>query len=117
MYDFSHSLGVAVKKARLELGLTQLQVATRIGVDVRTIINIENFKGNPKMEVLYPLVRTLHIEPGEIFYADMRQDSPALHQLQLLLADCTAEEAEFLHSVCKPVLGNLRERNGIAVGV
>ncbi len=117
MSDFARPLGDAVKKARLELGFTQNEVAERINIDVRTVLNIENYKGNPKMEVLYPLIRTLHIEPGEIFYADVRRDSPALHQLQLLLSDCSTAEAEFLLSVCKAVLINLREKDGITIEV
>lgn len=45
-YEFIRPLGDAVKRARSELGLTQNEVAERIGVDVRTILNIENYKGN-----------------------------------------------------------------------
>ena len=57
MQEFSQPLGDAVKKARGELGLTQNQVADQIDVDVRTVMNIENYKGNPKMEILFPLIR------------------------------------------------------------
>ena len=45
MQEFSQPLGDAVKKARGELGLTQNQVADQIDVDVRTVMNIENYKG------------------------------------------------------------------------
>ena len=56
MLDFSRSLGNAVKKARKARDLTQVQVAEKIGIDSRTIINIENYNGNPKMEILYSLI-------------------------------------------------------------
>ena len=49
MYDFSHSLGNAVKSTRYQRGLTQLQVADMADIDVRTVINIENYKAKPKM--------------------------------------------------------------------
>ena len=41
MHDYSRSLGVAVRKARNELGLTQVKLAEMTGVESRTIINIE----------------------------------------------------------------------------
>lgn len=54
MQVYSKPLGDAVKRARGELDLTQSQVAEAANIDVRTVLNIENYKGNPKMEVLYP---------------------------------------------------------------
>jgi transcriptional regulator with XRE-family HTH domain len=62
MQEFSYPLGDAIKRARGELGLTQSQVAEKSGIDARTVMNIENYKGNPKMEVLYPLVRALKLD-------------------------------------------------------
>lgn len=67
MPDYSNALGDAVRRARMKLNLTQSEVAESIDVDVRTVLNIENSKGNPKMEVLYPLVRALKIDAKEIF--------------------------------------------------
>ena len=54
MQDYTKSLGSAVKQARDNLGYTQARVAELADIDVRTVLNIENFKGNPKLEVLYP---------------------------------------------------------------
>ena len=54
MPEFTRPLGDAVKRARGELEITQRQVAEAADVDVRTVLNIENYKGNPKLEVLYP---------------------------------------------------------------
>ena len=48
MPDIEKILGDAVKAARLEQGLTLDQVAEMTGVDVRTVMNIENYKDNPK---------------------------------------------------------------------
>lgn len=69
MQSYSRPLGDAVKRARAELGFTQNQVAEAADIDVRTVLNIENYKGNPKMEVLFPLVRVLKMDSREIFYS------------------------------------------------
>ena len=55
MHEYSRPLRDAIKRARGKLGLTQSEVADKADIDVRTVLNIENYKGNPKMEVLYPL--------------------------------------------------------------
>lgn len=68
MPEYSKPLGGAARIARVNLGISQNEVADRAGIDVRTVINIEKHRGNPKMEVLYPLVRVLKMDSREIFY-------------------------------------------------
>lgn len=111
MSDYAHTLGDAVKRARGKSGLTQSEVADAANVDVRTVLNIENYKGNPKMEVLYPLIRVLKIDTKEVFYPEMQRESPALSQLRLLIEDCTEEEAASIIPIFNSVLSVLRERN------
>ena len=64
-------------------------------------------KGNPKMEVLYPLVRVLKIDAKEIFYPEMQREGPAISQLRLLIEDCSEEEAAAMIPVLKSVLGSI----------
>lgn len=110
MLEYVHFLGDAVKNARMALGLTQNEVADKIDVDVRTILNIENYKGNPKMEVLFPLVRALKIDSREIFYPELEKENPAIRQLRFTIEDCNEEEATALNSVFKAILSVLRAK-------
>ena len=50
MPEYSRPLGDAVKRAREKMGFTQNEVAEKADIDVRTVLNIENYRGNPKME-------------------------------------------------------------------
>lgn len=115
MHDFSRPLGDAVKRARGKLDLTQNEVADAADIDVRTVLNIENYKGNPKMEVLYPLVRTLQIDAREIFNPEMVRESPALRQLRLLIEDCSEEEAAAIIPVFHAVLAALRDKSATSI--
>jgi len=54
MYIFSQALADSVKNARQKIGLTQAGVADCIAIDPRTILNIENCNGNPKMKYYIP---------------------------------------------------------------
>ena len=109
MTDYTRILGDAVKRARGKMGLTQSEIAERIDVDQRTILNIENYKGNPKLEVLFPLIRALKIDPREIFNPEFQRDSPSLRQLRLIIEDCSEDEAAALIPVFNSMLAALRE--------
>ncbi len=115
MSEFSHPLGDTVKKARKKMGLTQNQVAVLIDSDERTIMNIEKYKANTTMEVLYPLIRILRIDPRDIFCPEMDKESLAHYQLQLLINDCNEEEAAALIPVCQAVISALRANDGIPI--
>ena len=115
MHDYSRPLGDAVKRARGKLDLTQNEVADLADIDVRTVLNIENYKGNPKMEVLYPLVRALKIDAREIFNPEIRRESPALRQLRMLIEECSEEEAAAIIPVFQSVLTALRDKNALPI--
>ena len=115
MPEYSKPLGDVIKAARKKMDLTQNEVANTVDVDVRTIINIENYKGNPKLEVLYPLVRSLKIDAREIFYPEMQRESPALRQLRLFVDNCSEEEAATLIPVLQSVVSALRDKNAISI--
>ena len=111
MQDYSRPLGDALKRARGESGYTQREVADKIGKDVRTVLNIENYKGNPKMEVLYPLIRALNIDAREVFYPELQRETPALRQLRLLVEECSEVEAAALIPVFQSVLSTIRTKD------
>lgn len=114
-FEFTRQLGDAVKRSRGKTGFTQNEVAAKMGIDVRTLLNIENYRGNPKMHVLYPLIRTLKIDPNEIFYPELQCENSAIRQLQLLLTNCTEEEADALIPICETILSVLRSRNATLI--
>ena len=111
MPDYSKPLGDAVKRARTQLGLTQKEVADAIHIDDRTVLNIENYKGNPKIEILYPLIRKLKIDPSQIFYPEMQRSSPCLQELRILIAECREQEAAILIPLINSVISVIRDEN------
>lgn len=96
MHDYVKTLGTVIRKAREDQGLSQASLAEKLGIDVRTIINIENFRGNPKFEVLYPLVTTLRIPADKIFYPGSDALGDAKQQLLWELRSCSEKEANAL---------------------
>lgn len=115
MLDNMRPLAESVKRARTEQGLSQSQLADMIGIDSRTILNIENCKGNPKMEILYPLLRALNIDPLEVFYPELQREDAAFKQFEMLLRDCNEEEIQTLLPIFQAAVTSIRARNTITI--
>ena len=82
MQDYARPLGDAVKVARNDLKLTQEQIASQTNTDPRTIMNIENYRGNPKMGTLYPLIRLLQIDARDVFTPELSHESSTKRALR-----------------------------------
>lgn len=111
MSGYAKILGDIIKARRLELNLTQSEVAEKNDVDVRTILNIENHKGNPKWEILYPLIRALEIDVSALFYPERNPERDDLTRFYLLLSQCTGGELQALYPICEAVLTALRSNS------
>lgn len=112
MQEYVYVLGDVVKRARLELKLTQFEVAGSINADERTIANIEHYKGNPKFEILWPLIRSLRIDANEVFYPEKAKETCVSFQLQLFLSRCSEEELQLLLPICEAVINAYRSKQG-----
>ena len=91
--------------------MSQTELAEKIGLDVRTIINIENYRGNPKLEVLYPLVRELKILPEEIFFPENKVSSEIRDRVMLEISDCNKTELKALIPVIQSFKEAIRTRD------
>lgn len=104
MLDYRIALGNAIKAARTELNLTQNEVADLINSDSRTILNIENYKGNPKMQKLFLLIRSLRIDPNIVFYPEKSASSTEPERIKALLEQCSDEELSKMIPIIESVI-------------
>ena len=80
------------------------------------ISNVIAVTMNPKMEVLYPLIRALRIDARTIFNPEQQRETPALQQLRLMIEECSEQEAEALIPVVESVIAALRTKDAIEIG-
>ena len=73
MQEAKINLGKVVRVARKRKRITQDYLAEKVGVQPRTILEIENGRGNPRFENLFVMVRLLDIAPNDIFNYDWRR--------------------------------------------
>ena len=103
------ALANCVKSARKENGLTQEQLAALIGVDTRTIMNIENCNDmNPKLETLVSIFQFFKLDTNEVFYPSLQGKTPAITELEVVLDGCSEEEILALIPICRCILNSIR---------
>lgn len=64
---FKKQFGIRVKELRLRLGLSQEQLAEKIGKTVNSISNIERGSVAPKFETIAEIADILGVELSELF--------------------------------------------------
>ena len=108
MYHNREILGEVVRTTRKSRHLSQEALAERIGVCKRTIIDIENNTGNPKFEILYPLVRELDLPLYQVFYPEVEENSELKNVLIQEVSSCSEYEMKIILSVVKSLRCTLR---------
>ena len=66
-----------IREARQAAGLTQLELAEKLGVTIGTISYYERGAGQPKIDNLFALCDILHIRPADLLRADTEPHGPA----------------------------------------
>lgn len=115
MNDYSRVLGDTIKRARAKLDMTQCEVAEAANVDVRTVLNIENNRGNPKLQVLSALIQALNIDAREIFNPRKQRESAELFRLRSLIDSCSDEEAATLIPCVESILSVMRSSSASTI--
>ena len=101
---------------RKRAGWSQEELAEILGIGLRTVGDIENYRSNLTMETLYPLIRTLNIDPVEIFYPEHTDSTNgAAAELKAKLATCTEDEAILLYEICDAALRTVRSPKAYSI--
>ena len=67
------------------------------------------------MEVLFPLVRALKIDPNEIFNPEMQRKDPSIQRLRIIIKTCSEQEAAALIPAIESILSVLRTDKDIII--
>ena len=108
-----NALGNAVRVTRKSKHLSQEALAERIGVCKRTIIDIENNTGNPKFEILCPLVRELDLPLYQVFYPEAPENLEIRNVLVKELSNCSDYEMKIILSIIRSLRYTLRREGSV----
>lgn len=91
-----------LRMTRIQNGLTQQALAAQLGMSVRTIIQAERCKSNPKFETVVLLARALNISLDAIVFSD--QVTPAVPKtVSDFFAGKSEAEAQQYIALCRQI--------------
>ncbi|MCI9071954.1 MAG: helix-turn-helix transcriptional regulator [Lachnospiraceae bacterium] len=96
--------GLAIKKVRIDCGLTQEVLAERAGISCRYLIAIENEGRIPKLPIVYRLIYAMHISADRIFYPEQSSEDSERAQLIHMLEACSDRDIHILLTTAKAML-------------
>lgn len=77
----TESVGERIKRERLDAGLTQRELADRIGVGVPHVSKVEAGRESPSDDLLVKIADVLEIDAGELLLAAKRVPADFLERL------------------------------------
>ena len=89
-FDF-HGFGQAMKQARNAKGMTQAQLAEKVGLVSKTVTNIESQKQPPSFVSFVRIVTLLNISVDGFLFKSEQEDSRRKH-IDILLASLGEKE-------------------------
>lgn len=104
MEDKHELFGLAIKNAHIDCGLTQEELAERVGISCRYLIAIENEGRIPKLPTVYQLIYAMHISADQIFYPEHPQADSERAKLIHMLEACADRDIYILLSTAKAIL-------------
>lgn len=103
---YNDHLGSVVKSARLKKHLTRKQLAEKLQISQRHLTAIENEQKQPSYDLLFMLIRELHIPSDIVFYPERQKKIKELDQLQYLLSKCDSKDLNIIISTVQSLLDN-----------
>ncbi len=101
-------IGNIVSSARKNMGMTQIELARKIGVTKQTISAVENNHRLPQLDVLYRIGIVLEIPAETILYPRRAAWTPLQHKVIGVVLSCTENELMAVDEVTDSVLRALR---------
>ena len=93
-------IGARIKTARKKRGLSQAELAERIGINTSYLSDIENGKKNFGIEILMKLTEALGISADWLLRANIQESAVITkNEASELLKDCTADEMQAMIAI------------------
>ncbi|QNK40009.1 helix-turn-helix transcriptional regulator [Caproicibacter fermentans] len=104
MDELLNNYGQTIKDARLAAGMTQDALAEQIGVTTRYIMAIENENKQPRMKVLFKLIRALKISADTIFYPEIQHADKKREHIVHMIQLCDERDLQVVMATVKALL-------------
>ncbi len=96
-------LGKAVREAREKRGLSQRELARKLNMNMRTIMDFELGRSNPKGETILLVAEELHISMDAVLYAGTAQPNAVSAEVLDFFSGKSKEEAQRYIEICRQI--------------
>lgn len=96
-------LAAAVCAARKAAGLSQRDLASKLNMNTRTIIDLEKGRSNPKAETVFILAAELHISLDAILFAGTDAPNAVSADVLDFFSDKSPEESLEYVQICRQI--------------
>lgn len=102
-------LGEAVRTERLRRNLSQNSLAEQANLSLRTVSDIENCIGNPRLETLVALATYLNISIDAIIKEQNPEEDSTIQQIMAELSSCSEEQKRIALSTLRGLLEGFKQ--------
>jgi len=104
--DIKRAVGKRIKIVRQRSGLTQDQLAERVGLSPKYISGIERGVENPTMDNLLRLAKVLEVEPYDLFlFGESEENEKALRKgIEKMLRESDRGKLQLYFDVMRKIL-------------
>ena len=98
------ALGEAIKKARLDMNLTQEKLAEMVSVTPTHLKQLEAGRRCPSIEIMYQLATILNISVDAIFFPERKDGQDLQQRIELYLHNCSSHELHVIYALIVALL-------------
>lgn len=106
----NNRLGKFIRNGRLDLKLTQEQLAEKLNCNLSYLGNIERGKNIPSLKLFCRIIQILSLSADEFIHQNQHTENNTYLQLIRLLPQCTPKELHILLENARTLLENREEK-------
>ena len=96
-------LAKAVREAREKRGISQRELARKLNMNTRTVMDLEIGRSNPKGETIFLIANELNISLDAILYSGTAQPNAVSIDVLKFFSDKSEAEAEAYIQICRQI--------------
>lgn len=103
-------LGMFIRNGRLDLKLTQEQLAEKLNCNLSYLGNIERGKNSPSLKMFCSIIQILNLSADAFINPKQHSEDSTYVQLTRLLSQCTPTEQKILLENARTLIENREEK-------
>ncbi len=101
---YPKQFGIVLKNARMNLNLTQAELAEKLDISLPYLKDLERFRNSPSYEVFERTIRYFNISADTVIYPDQSQTDGTYQKVLRLLNCCNERQMSVILAAVEALL-------------